>query len=120
MSIIVTFILLFGMLAIGYQFYRSYEIKKDKVVFETHWQSFFKADLLNDIEGILFYGDKLVWNRHIEMEHLNKMMKVINSKANQYPELKKLANKILNKNRHLDRPIPGPGNTGAKKQNWWN
>ncbi|WP_204346376.1 hypothetical protein [Psychroserpens algicola] len=116
MKIIVIFIIVFSSLAIGYQIYRYNDIKKDASVFDEHWQKFLKADVLNDIEGIKFYGDKLIWNRHIETEHLHRMNRVVTSRLEKHQELKKLSNAIFNKNRHLERPLPVSGNNGGRRK----
>jgi hypothetical protein len=88
--------------ALLFQYYIWKSSKADKMIIEEHWQKFLKADLKNDIEGIKTYADKLVWNKHIETEQLNKIMEAINSRVEKYPEFEKLSNIIFNKNRKGD------------------
>nr|WP_321230327.1 hypothetical protein [uncultured Psychroserpens sp.] len=117
-AIIVTSFIIMSVFALLFQYYVWKSSKVDKIIIEEHWQKFLKADSQNDIEGIKTYADKLVWNKHIETEQLNKIMEAINSRVEKYPEFEKLSNVIFNKNRHLDRPLHYSGSSGGKKQSW--
>lgn len=90
----------------------------DKMNLEKDWQRFLKSEYLNDIKGIAFYGDKLIWNKYLLTEQLDKIIDVVNLKVSEFPELKKLENNAFNKKLHYDRPLPYPGSSGGKKQSW--
>ena len=102
LSIAVTLMLSAFVLAILFQIYVWRESKADKIIIEEHWQKFLKADSKNDIKSIKKYASKLVWNRHLETEQLNKVMDAVNSRVEKHPEFKKLSNIIFNKNRKGD------------------
>jgi len=100
-SILILTLVFFVLIAIFFQWYRWKEIKNDTAVLDVHYQKFLKADLINDINGIQEFGNLLIWNRHLETKQLNVIMKAVNSRVENYPELEKLSNAIFNKNRHL-------------------
>ncbi|GAA4803793.1 hypothetical protein [Litoribaculum gwangyangense] len=90
----------------------------DRRVLDKHWNKFLKSESLNDIKGIAFYGDKLIWNKHLTKEQLKKIIELANSKVARYSELDKLKNNAYNKKLHYDRIFPRSGSSGGIKQSW--
>lgn len=90
----------------------------DKKNLDKDWQNFLESESLNDIKGIAFYGNKLIWNKYLLNDQLNKIIDVVNSRVSDNPELKKLENNAFNKRLHYDRILPYPGSSGGKKQSW--
>ncbi|WP_299098958.1 hypothetical protein [uncultured Winogradskyella sp.] len=88
----------------GYVYVRKNKLK-DKTNLENHWQKFLRADSLNDINGIDFYGNKLIYNKYLRIEQLDVISKVANSKVNNYPKLNKLKEAAFNKQLYYKRQL---------------
>lgn len=88
----------------------------DKKNLDNDWQKFLKSESLNDVKGIAFNGDKLIWNKYLLSAQLDKIIEVTNSRVEKFPELKKLVNNAYNKKLHYNRTILQSGSSGGIKQ----
>ncbi|BCY29189.1 hypothetical protein [Flavobacterium okayamense] len=59
----------------------------DKLNLDKDWNKFLKSVELNDIKGIASNGDKLIWNKYLKSEQLNTIIKVVDLRVSNYPEL---------------------------------
>ena len=71
--------------------------QKDKQTIDETWQKFLKASSAKDIDGLIFYGDKLIWNKFLNQNQLSKMKEIVDTEIVSYPDLKELKLKVLNK-----------------------
>ena len=109
---------IFSLVAIGIYYFLWKDRLNDKKNLEKDWQKFLKSESQNDIMGIASNGDKLIWNKYLLSEQLNKIIEVTNSRVIKFPELKKLANNAYNKKLHYTRTMPTSGSSGGIKQSW--
>ncbi|WP_320814113.1 hypothetical protein [Flavobacterium sp.] len=79
---------------------------RDKNNLKKDWQKFLNSESLNDIKGITENGDKLIWNKYLLNEQLDKIIDVVNLRITEFPELKKLENNAFNKKLHYKRTLP--------------
>lgn len=107
-----------SLISIGIYYFIWKDRLNDKRCLEKDWQKFLKSDSLNDINGIALYGNKLIWNKYLLTEQLDKIINVVDSRITDFPELKKLELNALNKKLHYDRILPYAGSSGGKKQSW--
>ncbi|MCF7559766.1 hypothetical protein L3X39_03885 [Sabulilitoribacter multivorans] len=113
--IAVSVIVLVGILI---QYFLWRDRTNDRKVLDEHWNKFLKSESFNDIKGIAFYGDKLIWNKHLTKGQLEKIIELVNSKVARYSQLEKLKYNAYNKKLHYDRPLPESGSSGGIKQSW--
>ena len=79
---------------------------RDKNNLKKDWQKFLNSESLNDIKGIAQNGDKLIWNKYLLNEQLDKIIDVVNLRITEFPELKKLENNAFNKKLYYKRTLP--------------
>jgi hypothetical protein len=91
------------LISLGIYYYIRKDRQRDKNNLEIDWKNFLKSESLNDIKGIVNYGDKLIWNKYLLNEQLDKIIDVVNSRVTNFPELKKLENNAFNKKLHYNR-----------------
>jgi hypothetical protein len=96
----------------------QYFLWKDKNSLNYYWQKFLDSESNNDMRGLKFNGEKLIWNKYLKNEQLEKIIDVVNSRVKNYPTLKRLANDAYNKKLHYDRILPQSGSSGGIKQSW--
>lgn len=106
------------LILIGIYYFIWKDRLNDKRCLEKDWQNFLKSDSLNDVEGIALNGNKLIWNKYLLTEQLDKIINVVDSRITDFPELKKLELNALNKKLLYDRILPYAGSSGGKKQSW--
>ena len=90
----------------------------DKRNLELDWENFLKSESLNDIKGIAENGDKLIWNKYLLNEQLDKIISVVNLLVSDFPQLEKLKLNAFNKKLHYNRTMPESGSSGGIKQSW--
>jgi hypothetical protein len=90
---------------VAYYYIRK-DRQRDKNNLAIDWKNFLKSESQNDIKGIEIYGDKLIWNKYLLNEQLDKIIVVVNSRVANFPELKKLENNAFNKRLHYNRILP--------------
>ena len=111
-------LVIISLISIGIYYFIWKSKAKDKRNLDKDWQEFLKAESINNIKGIASNGDKLVWNKYLQIKHLDKIIEVTNSRVDKFPVLKKLANNAYNKKLHYNRTLPEAGSSGGIKQSW--
>ena len=91
---------------------------QDKQTLPENWDKFKAAIAKNNIYEIKYFGDKLIWNKYLKQYQLTKIIEIVDSKIERYPELEQLKLDAFNKQLHYDRPLPSSGSSGGKKQSW--
>jgi ATP-dependent Zn protease len=105
------------LIAIIIQYFLWKDRMKDKNSLNHYWQKFLESESNNNVRDLKFNGEKLIWNKYLKNEQLEKIIDVVNRVKN-YPTLKKLANDAYNKKLHYDRILPQSGSNGGIKQSW--
>jgi len=109
------------LVAVGIRYFLWRDWINDKNSIDEIWQKFMEAELNDDLSNIKYFGDKLIWNRHLKKEQLKQLMEIVEkrrSKTFSDGSLDKLANDAFNKKLHHDRIIPRSGSSGGIKQSW--
>lgn len=101
--ILIYSIFIIFLFSLGIYYYIWKDRQRDKNNLEIDWKNFLKSESLDDIKGIVNYGDKLIWNKYLLNEQLDKIIDVVNSRVTNFPELKKLENNAFNKKLHYNR-----------------
>lgn len=106
--------------AVGIQYFLWKNRKNDKKSIDIDWQKFVAAESKNDHFNIKLYGNRLIWNKYLKKEQLEKIIEVANTRKTNFPdaELDQLANNVLNKKLHYDRNLYESGSSGGIKQSW--
>lgn len=90
MGVVVTIMILLTVMTIITQIIfwsiRNYNRKNILII----WDQFIEASQANDIDSILFFGDKLIWNRYVSQNQIDKINLILSSKINDNLELVKL------------------------------
>jgi hypothetical protein len=105
MVLIYSIFVIFLISIVAYYYIRK-DRQRDKNNLAIDWKNFLKSESQNDIKGIEIYGDKLIWNKYLLNEQLDKIIVVVNSRVTNFPELKKLENNAFNKRLHYNRILP--------------
>ena len=92
--------------------------KRDKATLKKHWNLFLEAKKINNIPAIQLYGDKLIWNHHLQKGQLAQIIECIDDRIQKFPHLNKLRNDAFNKQLHHNRILPMSGSSGSIKQSW--
>lgn len=100
-----------SLISIGIYYFIWKDKQNDKNNLDKDWRRFLKSISLNDMKGIASNGDKLIWNKYLKTEQLDKIIEVVNSKLSDFPELKELENNAFNKKLHFNRPLPYLGSS---------
>jgi len=111
-------LIIISLIFIGIYYFIWKDRIKDRNNLDLDWQMFLKSEDSNDIKRLDYYGNKLIWNKYLQSEQLEKIINVVETRISDYPELKKLENNAYNKKLHYDRIFPSPGSSGGKKQSW--
>jgi hypothetical protein len=64
--------------------------KKARKNIITDWHNFIKAENSNNIALIIKYGERLIWNRYVSQEKIDKLNDSLSSRLIEYPELSSL------------------------------
>jgi len=91
-------------IAIQFVFWKMRE--RDKNSIDEHWKRFQHAIERNNIEEIQYFGDKLVWNKHLKQHQLTTISEVVTDRIERYPQLEQLKLHAFNKQLHYDRALP--------------
>lgn len=102
MVLIYSIVIIF-LISLGIYHYIRKDRQRDKNNLAIDWKNFLKSESQNNIKGIVTYGDKLIWNKYLLNEQLDKVIDVVNSRVANFPELKKLENNAFNKKLHYNR-----------------
>jgi len=119
-SILFTTIIVVGVLGILIRIFIWRERQKDKRNIDLHWQKFLLAEKRNDLHYLKLYINKLIWNKFLKKEQLDRIISTLKERNNGFtdPVLEKLANHAFNKKLHYDQTLASPGSSGGIKQSW--
>ena len=80
-------------------FWRNRKEARKRII--TDWSKFLEAEHSNDIVLIKLYGDKLIWNRYISQDQINKLNESLSSRLKNHPQLSTLYDVTKNRRSYL-------------------
>ena len=96
-------------LIVGIRLYLRKLSLKDKKELDPNWSAFIQAVDESNMANIDEYGSKLILNKHLTGTQLTKIIEVVDSNIEDFPELEQLKLNAFNKKLHYDRPLPTQG-----------
>ena len=80
-------------------FWKQRQLARERII--TDWAKFLNAERFNDIKSIKLYGDKLIWNRYISQEQIDRLNEVLASRLEKHPSLESLYEVTKNRRSYL-------------------
>ncbi len=80
-------------------FWKQRQLARERII--TDWAKFLNAERFNDIKSIKLYGDKLIWNRYISQEQIDRLNEVLASRLEKHASLESLYEVTKNRRSYL-------------------
>ena len=69
-------------------FWRNRKLARKEII--TDWTKFLNAEKANNINSMKLYGEKLIWNRYISQDQIDKLNESLSLRLKKNPKLESL------------------------------